>query len=761
MPERVLETSDGQPLMFSRGFVTSDDGKYLAATAATTSGKYGVIRFNLKTNEITPILPQTQIYNSDAPTDPDKALSPAGRYAAVAFNSESVPDAYFKIVDINTCYSHDAPYRAGADTCKSYDYLPWLRQNIPGITKVLSIHFVNENSLTFVAQIGWGQDAQYYRFNIAPFGQQTRLLDYLAMGDSFASGEGAFNYRDGTDKSPNKCHQSLNSYPYILDGVMGATKSVACSGAKIINITGDPENKHTNQLKDTEDKDIDDGQKTLATNNFMPGILGQLDLIKENNPQAVTVSIGGNDVGFKDIIQACVTPITASMNCYELYEDRVQLVNDINSKYFNLVKTYQKLKATDPTRRVYVIGYPYIISATGYCDVNVRMSERDREFAVQLTDYLDSVIERAAAEAGVFYVDTRHALDGHKLCDSGVKAVNGLTEGDDSNLGVANESYHPNKMGQQLLADTISAQTDNLTKPMPKSKIIPATSFDDIPLLEGAPHDVSPPKRIWVKRDDGQLMFTGQDRDIYISENDTQRILRSGTVMKAEIHSLTVDVGTLTVNVTGALIGVLHIPSSVPVGFHTLHVLGRDIYGQDVDVQMSVYVAASAYDYDGDGIPNAQDACVAVPQSGLDDDHDGIDDACDPVIEEAAPSNGEQNETPPPTNEPTESNDTNEQTGEDGYVLGDTGLQTPQERVPAQSQKLFTILTNQFATDKNANTATNKSAKSSSNPQLSQAKDDAASAHATSSTDIIWIPAVLIMGCVGIGMAAALANRRR
>ena len=43
-------------------------------------------------------------------------------------------------------------------------------------------------------------------------------------------------------------------------------------------------------------------------------------------------------------------------------------------------------------------------------------------------------------------------------------------------------------------------------------------------------------------------------------------------------------------------------------------------------------MASSDADYDGDGVANADDPCMVVPQSGQDDDSDGVDDACDGAI---------------------------------------------------------------------------------------------------------------------------------
>jgi hypothetical protein len=78
------------------------------------------------------------------------------------------------------------------------------------------------------------------------------------------------------------------------------------------------------------------------------------------------------------------------------------------------------------------------------------------------------------------------------------------------------------------------------------------------------------------------------------------------------------------------------IPNSIPAGFHTLDIYGTDSGGQPVDLRQVVYVAESIDDFDGDGLQNAVDTCATFPQSGLDEDRDGVDDACDGEIRDVA-----------------------------------------------------------------------------------------------------------------------------
>lgn len=103
---------------------------------------------------------------------------------------------------------------------------------------------------------------------------------YAALGDSFQSGEGAYNYRAGTDVPDNRCHQSTVSYPYLITGQSGVPSilnDVACSGAVIANLDTYQNTTQAPQYTGLSDRDA-----------------------------LVTIGIGGNDLQFSTIITACV-----------------------------------------------------------------------------------------------------------------------------------------------------------------------------------------------------------------------------------------------------------------------------------------------------------------------------------------------------------------------------------------------------------------------------------------------------------------------
>jgi hypothetical protein len=85
----------------------------------------------------------------------------------------------------------------------------------------------------------------------------------------------------------------------------------------------------------------------------------------------------------------------------------------------------------------------------------------------------------------------------------------------------------------------------------------------------------------------------------------------------------------------------VNIPDSAVPGSHTIDVIGGDQAGNPVDVTQPVFIPENDFNSDGDGLPDTTDSCSAAINSGHDDDRDGIDDTCDPLIDQP-PNSGNQ-----------------------------------------------------------------------------------------------------------------------
>jgi lysophospholipase L1-like esterase len=631
-PDVTLKYSDGREMPFNTSTMTiSEDGRFVVVDLVYQ----GYVRIDLSTYEVMPFAPTLPRDSANDILSSATAIDSTGRYAAIGYGWDW-GSKFFTITDLDTCTSKLATdnYSKSVFSCKTVNYFSYLQSQIPGFQSVSGLRFTNDHVLITDVYVG---NHTYKRYILTAAGTETSREQYLAMGDSYISGEGAYDYRAGTDTDVNKCHQSLLAYPELFAGKFSSSASVACSGAVVDNIIGNDDKNHDYQLRTGEIPPSPD-QQALAKEERLPGVVKQNDFVGQDNPEVVTLSIGGNDVGFSDIVKKCIVPFnkfsSASQNCYQTYEDRLELVNTVNSTFDSLYKTYLAAKGDSHNRRVYVIGYPQVVSPTAdSCALNLRMSAQDRQFAAELVAYLDSVIERAADKAGVQYVDTQDAFDGHKLCDDTKNvAVNGLTEGNDAALIIGNESYHPNALGHQLLADKILASTHNLTTPMPAADVSvtdPKVS-PDLPILQAPKENRVVYEVLNATQDIVEVINWAAPTSVSISS--FSGTLLPNSVYTAVLHSTPVQLGTVKTDASGEIHAQLTVPTSVDPGYHTIHFYGKNLAGDPVDIQKLVYVEFSNDDYDGDGVVNAADSCLSLPDSGVDADKDGIDDACDAVI---------------------------------------------------------------------------------------------------------------------------------
>lgn len=641
----------GDPIVFSSstslGFSTN--GRYFIANA----GLNGIVKsdmLNLGMRTIAAATPKNHLglYSSTA-----NAIDNEGRFAATAYNGagQNKETHYFKIVDTSSCTGGalEGSGRQPEFSCTTKDLFRAADQAIPNLWEIYNVRFTNERTVRFVAGTKKSDgSSSYAAYTMTAGGQQERRVSYLAMGDSYISGEGAGAYSLGTDNERNRCHQSAFAYPKLLSGIFNLSESIACSGARQFNIT-EPVPKDFNFYQIYGDPP-NIQEINSARNSYEPGFVLQKDFVTEDNPEAITISIGGNDIGFSDIITKCTHPLkglstgAAHHTCYSTYEDRVEVVNLINERLPQLSKLYADLRNNGAeVRRVYVIGYPQVAKVGGDCGLNVAMDAHEVQFAYDLIAYFNRVIKQAADEAGVVYVDTQQAFDGRRLCegDGSQSAMNGITVRRQpwGGFGVV-ESFHPNQAGHRLLADTIAAQTDGLKRPMPAPVAAsPAPVVDpNMPLLSYVERANRSIYKLKMLERGEAVVKKGSQLDMVVNARDYD--IKPGGVYQVTMRSDPISMGSFTAGADGTLRVNATVPASAEAGFHTIHIQGTDTFNQLIDLQQVVYVAAGDEDYDGDAVPNDIDSCGLVAQSGVDRDLDEVDDACDPLIGAAPDTSG-------------------------------------------------------------------------------------------------------------------------
>lgn len=165
---------------------------------------------------------------------------------------------------------------------------------------------------------------------------------YVALGDSFSSGDGAPGpgipaYEVGTDTSLNRCRRSERAYPRVFaekySDVLPFVLFRACRGAVVDNI--DAVSQYPGE----------DPQLTWA--------LGRTRFL--------SITLGGNDVGFPEVIWNCAGPTPGDYgSCKDYYQrggsDEISL--RIMQLKPTLVQVYRKLRRAAPDARIAVMGYP-------------------------------------------------------------------------------------------------------------------------------------------------------------------------------------------------------------------------------------------------------------------------------------------------------------------------------------------------------------------------------------------------------------------
>jgi hypothetical protein len=643
-PDLPLHGPGGQPLIINpQTLAFSDGGSWLVAEDLNGS----FVRINLATLDALPFATAYGSTGSPGLLESQVAISHDGRYAAIANKAAGA----FKVYDLSTCGSAAASSLAPLN-CQSYDYESFVEQQIKGAQSIHHVRFVNDGLLSFTVTAS--DPAADGIYELAPTSSISSLIDYLGLGDSYTSGEGSFDYLSGTDTADNACHLSIHSYPLLLTRDLFSAAgghSVACSGA-VINDLGITSNDYHGQVANVPSwQQLEQDQPELLSSimtNFLPGFVAQQRFVRQYQPGITTVGVGGNDVGFGDMVIQCVEQhisLHLSDNtCFNTYEDRLEIERLIDRTVSHWAALYKELSAAAPATRLYAIGYPQIVYDQGNCALNVHLSKSELEFTEEVVDYLNGGIEQAATKAGIPYVDISQALAGHRLCEASSYdvAVNGLTAGKDAGfLGldfIGHESYHPNALGQQLIEQAILRQTHNFQATTAANSGPPDSSR----LLNKPKTGRTVQVRTPVSSMTDKVVKAGRTTPVRLS--GSQAGLKPNASYNIRLDGPTGSViGTVTSSPTGDIVGEVTMPPGTTAGGHTIDVTGNNQDDEPTDVTQPVYVPRNDGDADGDGIPDGQDACPYAVNSGTDSDQDGIDDSCDPLIGQSPASGGTTN----------------------------------------------------------------------------------------------------------------------
>lgn len=456
---------------------------------------------------------------------------------------------------------------------------------------------------------------------VAP-GYSITKLDYLAIGDSFTSGEGETDdkyYLKGTNDKFEKCHLSINSYPYKIADLMGINildmASIACSGARMGDVVGDdysyPGQGGRLSENDLNLNDIDIVYaKINAKYLFIPGRIHQETFVKHYSPKIITVSIGGNDAGLIEKLTACLSHKTCKFANTE--KGREQTANEIKNLFPKLVKTYQKIHEDSPDSKIFVIGYPKVIDENDGCNLinGYMLDKTERRFMNESIKYLNSVISSASNYVGVKYVDIENSFGNKVLCGSeNPSAMNAIRLGDDIAIinklknfrPIGSESFHPNPSGHTLISDTIFKNIGNLlTYSYCQNG---NTTCPDKSVL--APE----PSKYWIL-ESGHNYPNLANRNFVFNKNEKfkrlileSKSLEPDSEIIVEIASEPRLIGKYKATNDGSLDIDIELPSDLDEGYHTVFLTSKSYSGEPIELYDVIYFSKKSnqiYNYNSD-----------------------------------------------------------------------------------------------------------------------------------------------------------------
>ncbi|MFI7691051.1 SGNH/GDSL hydrolase family protein [Nonomuraea sp. NPDC049655] len=260
---------------------------------------------------------------------------------------------------------------------------------------------------------------------------------YVALGDSYSSGEGVYEQDAGpVNDGADRCHRARGSYvPLVAKAhpFTGGSAFYACSGA--------------------------------TTRQLLSGQYGQQPQITRVGPSAslVTLSIGGNDAGFTDVLTGCIVKLPWSSACVDQDATVARRIAELRP---SLTRVLGELRARAPGARVIVLGYPRPFPASPVRTVD-NLSVADQRWLNTVTRKLNDTVGAVTAEhdrglaglgapGSVEYVDAYEAFTGHEA-GTPQPYLNSLAVDMDP-LTVNARSFHPTGDGYRRFAELINQQ---------------------------------------------------------------------------------------------------------------------------------------------------------------------------------------------------------------------------------------------------------------------------------------------------------------
>ena len=383
----------------------------------------------------------------------------------------------------------------------------------------------------------------------------------VIMGDSYAAGEGGGDY-ETVDGISAHCHRSPHALGQQLVG--GTAINLACSGALAAHIRTPQEDKAPAQFEQ------------LAALPAAPGL--------------VLLSLGGNDIGFAQIIERCArTP-----DCSADTEFATALFTRINYLRLTLVSTYldvylganspEFLRARDgEIAPLLVVGYPQLLPAEqrAACGPFAANEVRLGNSVVASLNGAISAAVSTLQEAGheVYFVDTtaESFLPDRTACDP-LSSVHPLSEAALLSASTRQEILHPTAAGYRAMAGSLLEWSQSQS-PLDDPARVPATGvITTSPSSDALSLAISPTTAPTLAAAPGSALTV------------TVSGLTAASAAVLEFGAQPVAVGSVFAGLDGAGSVLVYVPQHTPAGSHPLHVSGFDAEGNHFTAVATVTV---------------------------------------------------------------------------------------------------------------------------------------------------------------------------
>ncbi|KAK4227904.1 SGNH hydrolase-type esterase domain-containing protein [Podospora fimiseda] len=256
---------------------------------------------------------------------------------------------------------------------------------------------------------------------------QFRFNSFVSLGDSYSSGIGTPPPPSPAFNPKNPCRLGTGAYPYLLSQSQNRSSSssfkwLSCAGSKTFDL-----------LTTSPDSQISAINTSVSTLSF------------------ATLSIGGNDLDFFALLNACVFrfygPFTSETCFFALKNAEESIFSSSPSetkKEFELrirlvlIEIFNKIRwEFNPGFFITVTGYAaFFNEETDLCDgisfgvwkgpgtESLKLTKEIRKRMNKLVRGANSILKKVVEDVGrkkVIFVDYNSVFEGHRFCEAGVK----------------------------------------------------------------------------------------------------------------------------------------------------------------------------------------------------------------------------------------------------------------------------------------------------------------------------------------------------